>query len=196
MSWEDAQAAETAWWGNCVNTYDEESMQLIEADRMGLVVEPGPVIRTAGSIVDIGGGPVSLLLKAEDWDTAEVVDPGAFPAWTLQRYAAAGIAVNLMTGEDYVRSTRRPPDEIWIYNTLQHVMDPGAVVEGACKLAPVVRIFEWIEFETNDAHIHSLLASEIERWARNGGDVHIEGDVEAIEWAGASNLSYHGVFTR
>ena len=72
---------ERDWWGNCVNTFAEEVKQLTYANRMGLVnvgVDGGywPVYDLQGkSIVDIGGGPVSMLLKAVGHQGSAVVDP-------------------------------------------------------------------------------------------------------------------------
>ena len=36
MPWDDDQQWESEWWGNCVNTYAEETKQLTYAEKMGL----------------------------------------------------------------------------------------------------------------------------------------------------------------
>lgn len=193
-TWGDAQEAETAWWGTCQNTYDEETMQLIMAAKMGLAVQ-GAVITAAGTIADIGGGPVSLLLKTQGWLRAMVVDPAIYPTWTRARYGGAGIEVIGDKGEDFLAYNTGWLDEVWVYNTLQHVDDPEAIVVGACRSAGTVRIFEWIGFETNDCHIHTLDGNLIRAWAMGTG-VQASSMMESISWAGGEHLSFHGVFTR
>lgn len=193
--WESAQESEMAWWGDCLNTYAEETMQLAAAQAMKLDVDPvRAVVKATGNIVDIGGGPTSLLLKTEGI-TGTVVDPGAFPPWVLDRYEAAGIEYVCEKGEDYLRQPHADIDEVWIYNTLQHVEDPEAIVRGAIRAAPVVRLFEWIGFPTNECHIHVLRASHIIKWARKAG-AKVSGGTKKIEWAGETNASYGGVFRR
>lgn len=196
--WEDAQEAELAWWGACTNTFDEEDMQFVEAQCMGLQLDGCTVRVDGGYIVDIGGGPTSLLLKAQGWDRARVVDPAKYPEWVYGRYTAAGIECVTWKGEKYVDlalGDAHLPDEVWMYNVLQHVEDPRKVVQGACNLAPVVRLFEWVEFPTNEAHIHTLHAADIVRWATEAGSL-VDGAVEPIEWRGERNLGYHAVMAR
>jgi hypothetical protein len=193
--WEAAQEVESAWWGDCTNTYHAETMQFLMATRMGLNVWDSH-IRTAGTIADIGGGPVSMLLKSEGWERAIVVDPGVYPRWTRDRYGSAGIEVRQVMGEAFVHLAEVTPDEIWIYDTLQHVVDPEAIVAGACDLAPVVRLFEWIEFETNDAHIHTLIAADIESWATKAGSHVAAGGVTNVPFRGEDNLCFPAVFVR
>jgi hypothetical protein len=166
--WREAQKAEMKWWGNCVNTLAVEIEQMDAAILMGLDCYSSAV-HTKGNIVDIGGGPVSLLLKAQGWSRGVVVDPGEFPAWVGARYADAGIEVLQIPGEVFLVAPSVDPDEIWIYNTLQHVLDPELIVRESIRLAPIVRLFEWVGYEKNDCHIHTLDPEEIERWAVAGG---------------------------
>lgn len=90
---------ETDWWGTCANTLQEEQKQLIYAARMGLVAQWGvghpPVFDLEGrSVIDIGGGPVSLLLKCGNRGRAVVADPAEWPVWVLgdtrQRASSSG----------------------------------------------------------------------------------------------------------
>jgi hypothetical protein len=53
-------------------------------------------------IADIGGGPVSMLLKSAGLGAGSVVvDPLGYPDWVLSRYAAKGIQYVQMRGEDW-----------------------------------------------------------------------------------------------
>ena len=153
------------WFGDCANTFWEEQKQLVYAPRMGLVADWGgahpPSFNTgAETIADIGGGPASLLLKHAVLDRAVVVDPGEYPAWVGDRYAAHGIVLARRRGEDYDYSGL---DEAWIYNTLQHVDDPERIVRSALS-AKTVRLFEWIDIQPYDGHPHMLTRALLEEW--------------------------------
>jgi hypothetical protein len=45
-------------------------------------------------------------------------------------------------------------DEIWIFNVMQHILDPDIFLEKAIKCSKIIRIFEPINCETNIAHPH------------------------------------------
>jgi 2-polyprenyl-3-methyl-5-hydroxy-6-metoxy-1,4-benzoquinol methylase len=171
--WARAQESEVAWWGDCVNTYQEESKQRDYALRMGLtaIERQGrwPVYDLGGrAVVDVGGGPISLLLKCEGRGHCCVIDPAPYPEWIRRRYEAAGIAYVRCPAEA-LEPTAIGYDEVWIYNVLQHVKDPREVVARAKMLAPVLRIFEWLHVEADETHPHTLLESELNMWIGQKG---------------------------
>ncbi len=191
MTWKEAQKWEEDWWGSCQNTYGEEEKQLLYANRMGLRAfhdgkSPYNFDLGGKSVIDIGGGPASLLLKCVNFRTAIVIDPLKMPAWVLERYATANIQFSNETGEEaYPRSW----NEVWIYNCLQHTMSPSTIIENARKAADVIRIFEWIDTPTNIGHPHSLTEAQLNEWLRG------EGKVETLN--GQSNCSgrcFYGIF--
>lgn len=186
-----AQEWESDWWSSCrFNTFGEEAKQITYAHRMGLVNEPRegkwPVYDLRGStVVDLGGGPVSMLLKTVGGNGV-VVDPCPYPGWVAERYAAAEIDYRVEPAEGF-----RLPDrysECWIYNVLQHVVDPEAVIASARANAYVLRIFEWVETETNVGHPHTLHATELNDWI--GGT----GQIGYVDENGATGLAYWGCF--
>lgn len=187
----DPLEQERSWWGHCANTFHEEQKQLVYASRMGLLADWGgahPPTFDMGdrSVVDIGGGPVSLLLKAARLNEARVVDPVDYPDWVVQRYTHCGIDYQRTRGEDFTEAAAF--DEAWIYNVLQHVEDPELVCAHALE-AGIVRVFEWIEIEAYDMHPHCLHEHELNGWLGGRGFVaHIHED-------GAHGLAYYGVFT-
>ena len=188
----EAQAWEKLWWASCnFSTFGEEAKQLTYANLMSLVNEPRegkwPVYDLAGkSVIDLGGGPVSMLLKTVNGGTLTVVDPCPYPEWVGARYEAAGITQYEEGAEGFARDGGY--DEAWCYNCLQHVESPEAVIATARRCAKRLRIFEWIETETNVGHPHSLHADELNRWI--GG----VGTVGMVNENGAVGLAYWGVF--
>ena len=162
---------EVEWWNGAQNTYHEETKQLVYASRMGLLASWGgahpPTFNLGGrSVVDIGGGPVSLLLKCINYSWATVVDPGRWPDWVHDRYTAAGIGYRQERGEDL---TVMNADDALIYNVLQHCDDPEKVIASARKCAKTIRLFEWIDIEPYDGHPQTLTKADLEKWLGAAG---------------------------
>lgn len=184
---------EGAWWGACGNTFHEEQKQLVYAKRMGLLAEWGgahpPSFDVGGrSVIDIGGGPVSLLLKCVNLGEALVVDPGEYPPWVTARYAACRIEYKRGRAEEIPSNLNF--DEAWIYNVLQHVDDPPEVVARARAVARTVRIFEWVNVPAYPGHPHELRASDLDRWFEG------KGFATQVDQDGAVGDAYYGVFAR
>src|SRR6266704_2122476 len=133
MAWENDQEFERNWWANCQNTFTEETKQLTYAYKMGLTAYSNrgkwPCYDLAGkSVLDIGGGPVSMLLKCENRGPCLVADPCRYPAWTVDRYRTSGIDFRQIKGEELLEAGW---DEVWIYNVLQHTEDPALIIKNA-----------------------------------------------------------------
>jgi len=189
-NWQKAQKWEEAWWGFCQNTYGEELKQLLYAKKMRLEFfhngkSPFNIAGTGKKILDIGGGPVSLLLKCLNIK-GKVIDPCNFPKWVELRYMMAGIEYEKIKAEDI---KERDWDEVWIYNVLQHVENPQKVIKNAKKAGKIIRIFEWLDTLENKGHPHILTEKKLNEWL--GG----EGKVEYLENQNTcTGKCYYGVF--
>lgn len=191
--WKKAQKFEKDWWGNCVNTYGEEEKQLTYADRMGLKFfhngkSPYNIDLQGKSVLDIGGGACSLLLKSVNGktDCLCVFDPCNYPEWVADRYSEAGISYEVVTGEDYKESYIF--DEVWTYNVLQHVKDPAKIITNARKSGRLIRIFEWIGIKDEHGHPHELTKESLDKWL--GG----EGKTELFNRSTLRGMAYFGIF--
>lgn len=119
------------------------------------------------SVTDIGCGPESLLLTAPARGTMVAVDPTAFLAEDEARYAAHGIQRAVMPAEDYVGPQT---EEVWMYNCLQHTIDPRKVLAVVTAHAAVrVRIFEWTHVPTDGLHLHTLSEGMLIQALKSGG---------------------------
>lgn len=188
---------EKNWWGNCCNTYGEETKQLLYAQKMGLQFyhngkSPYFINMQGKSVLDIGGGPCSLLLKCENVDRGVVVDPCDYPNWVKSRYVEAGIDVLNIKAEDFcdvpIGIVLPIFDEVWIYNCLQHVENPKKVIENAKKLSKIIRIFEWVDNGVSEGHPNDLKEEELNKWL--GGI----GKVEYLNTKDCIGKCYYGVF--
>lgn len=151
---------EKNFWGNCVNTFDEEQKHFVYAEKMGLGRNHYSFLVPGGAtkIIDVGGGPTSMLLKTKgDLLGSIVVDPLAenYPDWVHARYDCRGITCIKGTGEGLSNLTAQY-DEAWMYNVLQHTEDPVRIVHNLKQVAKKVRIFEWIDIPPHEGHPHML----------------------------------------
>lgn len=138
------------------------------------------------SVIDIGGGPVSLLLKCVNRGRCVVVDPADYPEWVFRRYEECGIELWHGRAEDIDGGPHF--DEAWIYNVLQHVDDPVLAIATARHHASVIRIFEWIGIDPYPGHPHRLEREDLDEWLDGMGYV------AQVNENGAVGLAYYGVF--
>lgn len=188
---------EKGWWWDCLSTYTEETKQFSYAEKMNLNLwnfGPGPVHDLEGkSVLDIGGGPVSLLLKTIHRGKCTVVDPILYPSWTIERYREGNINFIQSEGETFIDHQDFKNiiyDEVWIYNVLQHTLDPELIIKNARKVGKLIRIFEWINIPAHIGHPQELKEHLLNEWLDGKGTVEYLEDTE-------KNLfgdSYYGVF--
>ena len=176
MNWEKANEWEKNWWGDCLNTYGEETKQLLYAKKMGLKAfhntkSPYNFDLKGKSVIDIGGGPASLLLKCVNGSGMTVVDPLPVPEFVRKRYSLADISFINVKAEELLTFIpgSLPYDEAWIYNVLQHVEDPKKVIDNAKKVAKVIRIFEWVNASDEHGHPHALKEEDLNNWLEGEG---------------------------
>jgi len=193
MTWIDETKWERTWWGNCVNSYMEEEKQLLYAKKMGLkMYHDGKTpynFDAKGRILDIGGGPISLLLKCPHAH-GTVIGPCDYPTWIAERYKCAGIDYVIHKGEDLpILSSVQPGfDEVWIYNVLQHVDNPKTICDNALCYGKLIRIFEWIDNGVSPGHPHNLKAEKLDEWLRGTGKV------EMLNTPVCKGKCYYGIF--
>ena len=187
QNWKQAQEFESNWWGDCLDTVGEEIKQRTYNRLMGLT-SYGYDLK-GKSVIDVGGGPVSLLLKYKNRGICAVVDPLKVPNWVVERYMENGITFHNIPAEELDNFALDIDfDMCLIYNVLQHTKDPKKIIQNALSLCKELHIFEWIETGVSDGHIHTLKEVELNKWL--GG----EGRVEEINENGCIGTCYYGVF--
>ena len=177
---------ERSFWGNCCNTYHEDMKHYVYGNLMELKRQYFSFVLPNISVLDIGGGPTSMLLKCHGLIRGLVVDPIQYPEWTKARYAEMNIDVEVKTGENI---TETGFDEVWIYNCLQHTEDPEKIIKNAKAAAPVLRIFEWIDIPAHEGHPQELKEDKLDQWC--GG----KGGTAQLNQDGCHGRCYYGVFS-
>jgi hypothetical protein len=193
MNNQDKDDYELSWWtsycNNCCNTYDEDTKHYTYGRLMGLTQQYHNFILPNISVVDIGGGPTSMLLKCRGLTSGVIIDPIEYPEWTKQRYQSVNITTIVARGEDIeVAGQEKAFDEAWIYNCLQHTDDPELIIKNARQLANTIRIFEWIDIPPHRGHPQELKEHLLNKWL--GGEGHVAELDENI----CHGKSYSGVF--
>lgn len=165
--WAEAQKHEAEYWGNCLGmrVWGEFTKQEQYGREMGLFAEygdgHGELEMSDKTVLDIGGGPVSMTLRCLNAAKLVVVDPLEWPQSVMRRYHNYGIRCVRSAAEDLPDDGRF--DEVWMYNVLQHVDDPRLVLANAIKhvaAGGVFRIFEWLDIPADKCHPH-VLTSEM-----------------------------------
>jgi hypothetical protein len=185
---------ELDWWNtfcnNCVNTFGEEYKHYTYARRMGLVQKFHYFDIPRLNILDIGGGPASMLLKCPNLHRGVVIDPIKYPEWCRDRYKSVNIKAIKSRGEDIdTVKYSKAFDEVWIYNCLQHTDDPELIIQNAKAVADVLRIFEWIDIPAHIGHPQELKEQSLNNWIGQKGVVE-----DLKEPCGCFGKAYYGVF--
>jgi hypothetical protein len=55
-------------------------------------------------------------------------------------------------------------DEIWIFNVMQHIIDPDLFVEKCKASAKLIRYFEPVDYPTCRYHPHTFSMDDFTRW--------------------------------
>jgi len=184
VSWNEDQQWEKSWWNGCTNTLSEELKQLSYFKRLGLVETPPGSVKTrfvfdmhGKSVLDIGGGPCSFLLKCVNVKGI-IVDPCDYPRWICERYRESGIDYWWCCKGEAITGLRC--DEVWIYNVLQHVEDPQKIIQNALKAGKTLRLFDWINAGVHPGHPHNLTAEQLDSWIGGKGTVEQINENDAV----------------
>jgi len=178
---------ESEYWGDCCNTFDEDQKHYVYARHMWLERVGYSFNVKGASIIDIGGGPASMLLKTINLKIGLVIDPLFYPHWTYQRYDAKGVKYEVKRGEDV---DHLGFDECWIYNCLQHTDDPERIIKNALRAAKTIRLFEWVDIPPHEGHPQEITKTALDRWIGK------EGFVKQLAESGCYGKAYYNIFTQ
>lgn len=151
--WREAQAAELS-----VVSYDQENSHRAFAyifDYLGMAFN-----QEDKQIIEVGCGGVPAISFCSGFKAAMVVEPLWFPL-LKELSIERGIVWDRRPFEDVPLTLA---DEVWIFNCLQHVRDPEAIITKAKRSAPVVRFFEPVDYPTCVYHPHTFSQQDFNRW--------------------------------
>lgn len=108
------------------------------------------------NIVEIGPADFPALAYCINrGNSCFIIEP--MPSEHLKRFS---IFILAMMAEDAIYEA----DEVWLFNVLQHVVDPYKIVERAKAQSKVIRFFEPINYGTNECHPWNLTMAMFKEW--------------------------------
>ena len=159
--WLECQKFEKECWGNDIFLSDENGEQIKQnqyAIEMDIIKSDSefPIDLKGKSVVDIGCGPISLLLRSKNFERAVGVEPLFYSDKVDDEYSKRNVELLRIPAEDINVDSIGNFDEVWMYNCLQHVMSPSEIIDKIQKIGNKIRIFEWINIEAHEVHPHML----------------------------------------
>lgn len=189
-AWASAQKWERSWW------LTARHMHAIEQAKNGtvaklLLIDGGTPYRT---VIDIGCGPLSLLLRVPTARGSVALDPLVFDDLEAA-YEARGVRRLVKCGEDLTPADGHW-DEAWIYNCLQHVKSPDAVLRAAMAVADTVRIFEWTHLPPYEGHLWELTPELLATPFARGGWSVLQSATGWLDHDGLNGTYFAAIFSR
>lgn len=108
------------------------------------------------NIVEIGPADFPALANCNNIGPGSlIIEP--MPSEYLKR---AGLPICTELAE----TAKYTADEVWLFNVLQHVIDPHKIVASAKRSARVIRFFEPVNYGTNECHPWNLTMQMFSDW--------------------------------
>lgn len=154
--WLEAHEGERKHWeliNSSAELIEQENGYYRHADVMFLRRDNPSLV----TVIDIGGGPLSLTLN-HALGHCLVVDPIKPPQKNLDEYRDRHIWFEQDLAESFIEGYDGEPfDEVWMYNCLQHTIDPEFILNNLFKVGKVLRISEPTLTPTNALHPHTFI---------------------------------------
>jgi len=104
------------------------------------------------SIIEVGPAKIAGLCFCKNYEKSYLVEPLIFED-TIDFYRSKNITII----HEPVETCKLPKvNQVWMFNLLQHVIDPPTVIEKIKECAEVIYFFEPIDYPTDEKHIHSV----------------------------------------
>jgi len=153
--WKDCQAFERTSWGNMIYVTPDNGeviKQNTYATEMGISesIDFETIDLKGKSVIDIGAGPISLLLRSKNFSSATAIEPLFYSEEVDNIYKSHGVELKRLPAENIDET--EVYDEVWMYNCLQHTMSPSSILNKIKTLGKRIRIFEWINIPEHEGH--------------------------------------------
>lgn len=147
------------------------------------------------NVIDVGSGPLSLLLRTQTNRSGSVaLDPLDFGDLE-EAYDRAGVLRLIKCGEDLCNEDGYW-DEAWVYNCLQHVKDPQAILYNVIAVSDLVRVFEWTNIDPYQGHLHKLTQEMLEAPFFVSGLQPLMRQNGWLNYCGMNGQYYAGIWSR
>lgn len=103
-------------------------------------------------IIEIGCADVPGIYYCSGYQEGIVIEP--MPSEILKELVANKPIIIIPRPAEHI--TFPKCDEVWLFNVLQHVIDPDVIIEKSKEAANIVRFFEPINDHIDVCHLHSF----------------------------------------
>lgn len=129
------------------------------------------------SIIEIGPADVPALYFCENYSQSCIIEP--MPSTLLYELVFdLPICLSMVVAED---NDINNCDEVWLFNVLQHVLDPDKVVDNCKKWAKTIRYFEPVDQPISDCHPHAPTQDDFKRWFGDAAKLY-QGNPNAVNF--------------
>ena len=112
-------------------------------------------------IMEIGPGVFAALLYSKNTQNSFIVEPLDLPENVLAQYANKNITVLKGAIEDL---NLPQVDEVWVFNVMQHILEPEIFVSKIKKIAKKILFFEPINTPIDQLHVYSYTLSDFQKY--------------------------------
>ena len=103
-------------------------------------------------IIEIGCSNYPALHYCHNYGTSYIIEP-LVSTHLLKYLQHSSIALYPCAAEDVNFPV---VDEVWLFNVLQHTMNPDLIIAKSKAAADIIRFFEPIEYGTDGMHLHDF----------------------------------------
>ncbi len=126
------------------------------------------------SVIEVGSAKIAGLCFCENYGKSYIVEPLIFED-TLDFYKEKGIT---MIHRPVETCDLPKVDQAWMFNLLQHVIDPLTVIEKLKECAEEIYFFEPLDVPMDEKHIHSLSENFfLEEFGRDAVNIYTVGTI-------------------
>jgi len=112
-------------------------------------------------ILEIGCADIPALYFCSNYIDSAIIEP--LPSKTLD-WIAGHMDITIYREPAETLELDEQYDEIWLFNVLQHVIDPDKIVSNCKEWAHRIRYFEPIDTAINEVHPHSFTLEQYKAW--------------------------------
>lgn len=189
MNWERANEIESNYWGIFTAELMTLKHQELYIDALNIRSDYFDVIDNSlnfsdKKILDVGGGPASLLLRTNNTKgnchdgiiEGVIIDPVIITEHQLDRYKYFNLNFINDKGEniDLYYNDKNHFDETIIYNCLQHVENPIEILDKITHISKRIRLSEPINASTDEAHLHEFTSKYFDDYFINFNKIKCE----------------------
>lgn len=115
------------------------------------------------SVTEIGPADFPALAYCTNYATSVVIEP--MPStWLMKSIDNKPIVLIKEAVENIYPDELPETKEVWIFNVMQHIIDPDEFIDQCKTIGEIVRFFEPINYPTSVHHPHAFDIDDFKNW--------------------------------